>query len=193
MGIKTIVIKEKKYTKDNNTVITAILSNYPSSSPAYDPGSTDVGDPYGSHRDPGVPLLGTFDSLWYPWSAVLVGARIRSRSLVVPTAPTVIIANSLRHRLFFAPPKVRTVVHEESVVPWAPGGLSCLDHIHPQCLPVLAHTRLSRDQGDSIDVVTATVAPVAMDDDVAAGSDANENGSSHSSDCQIVSRQSSPK
>ncbi|KAL7723881.1 hypothetical protein ACLKA6_019934, partial [Drosophila palustris] len=98
---------------------------------------TDVGDPYGSHRDPGVPLFGTFDSLWYPWSApwptrirklpvhpaVLVGARIRSRSLVVPTAPTVIIANSLRHRLFFAPPKVRTVVHEESVVPWAPGGL----------------------------------------------------------------------
>ncbi|KAL7726713.1 hypothetical protein ACLKA6_012790 [Drosophila palustris] len=81
----------------------------------------------------------------------------------------------------------------DAVAPAGGDGGACLDHIHPQCLPVLAHTRLSREQGDSIDVVTAAVAPVAMDDDVAVGSDANKNGSSHSSDCQIVSRQSSPK
>ncbi|KAL7726722.1 hypothetical protein ACLKA6_012799 [Drosophila palustris] len=81
----------------------------------------------------------------------------------------------------------------DAVAPAGDDGGACHDHIRPQCLLVLAHTRLSRDQGDSIDVVAAAVAPVAMDDDVAAGSDANENGSSHSSDCQIVSRQSSPK
>ncbi|KAM8702429.1 hypothetical protein ACLKA7_007760 [Drosophila subpalustris] len=99
---------------------------------------------FSTFRFPVVPMVRTmahedsiFASLWYPWSApwpmrirklpvhpaVLVAARIRSRSLVVPTAPTVIIATSLRHRLFFAPHTFRTVVHEETSVPWAPRGL----------------------------------------------------------------------
>ncbi|KAM8702586.1 hypothetical protein ACLKA7_001922 [Drosophila subpalustris] len=102
------------------------------------------GDPYGSHRDPSVfpPSVTAFPS-WFSWSApwptrirrlpaypaVLVGARIRSQSLVVPTVLTVTLVTLIRHRLFFVPPTVRTVVHEESAVPEASlvvAFLSCL-------------------------------------------------------------------
>ncbi|KAL7724965.1 hypothetical protein ACLKA6_009754 [Drosophila palustris] len=93
---------------------------------------TVVDDPYGSHRDPNVFPFGNCvpfvvlmvctvaheDSLpAYP--AVLVGARIRPQSLVVPTVLTVTLVTLSRHRLFFVPPTVRTVVHEESAVPGA--------------------------------------------------------------------------